>query len=133
MSGTPGARRRAALLLAVICCAGLGLLVTAGLRGTLVYYRTPSEVGVARTAEQRMRLGGEVVPGSVRRTDGLTRFRLSDGKREVPVAVRGALPDTFREGQDAVVEGVLGGDGTLRSDQVAVKHSNEYRAAGDTR
>ncbi|WP_186382943.1 cytochrome c maturation protein CcmE [Amycolatopsis rhizosphaerae] len=135
MSGTPEPRRRrrAVLLLVSISLAGLALLVVAGLQGTLVYYRTPSAAGAVNAAGQRMRLEGEVVPGSVGATGELTRFRLSDGRHQVPVVVRGALPDTFREGQDAVVEGVLGGDGTLRCDQVAVKHSNEYRAAGEVR
>ncbi|MGW4589741.1 cytochrome c maturation protein CcmE [Amycolatopsis thermoflava] len=126
------ARRRQGpvLLLTAIVVAGLVVLVVAGLQGTLVYYRTPSEAATvaADAGGGRMRLAGEVVRGSVRHSGEVTEFRLADGTRQVPVMVRGALPGTFREGEQAVVDGVLGPDGTLRSDTVAVKHSNEYRA-----
>ncbi len=36
-------------------------------------------------------------------------------------------PETFREGEDAVVEGRLGTDGVFDADHVVVRHGNEYR------
>lgn len=117
------------LLLAGIVGLGLVLLVTAALQDSIVYYRTPTEASQSSTAiGDTMRLGGRVLPGSLRETGASTLFRLTDGHTDVVVVAAGALPDTFREGEGAVVEGVLEPDGVFRADTVAVKHSNEYRA-----
>jgi cytochrome c-type biogenesis protein CcmE len=122
-------RRRAgrAALVAVLLAAG-GLLVTAALRDTLTYYRTPAEVlDDPAAAGQRIRLGGDVVPGSLRRDGDLVVFRLAAGGHEITVRQHGVPPETFREGEGAVVEGTLASDGVFHSDQVMVRHGNEYR------
>ncbi len=125
----PGGRRGRAALTALVVLAGVGLLVGASLQDTLVYYRTPGEVVTTPPApEERFRLGGRVLPGSMTQDGEVTRFRLGEGRYEVAVVQRGSIPGTFREGAGAVVEGRLGSDGTFRSDTVTVKHSNEYRA-----
>jgi cytochrome c-type biogenesis protein CcmE len=126
----PRHRRAAIGLLTLIVAAGVALLVTAGLHGTLVYYRTPSELATRPATGQRVRLGGQVVPGSVRREGPLTRFDLTDGERRVVVVQRGGVRGTLREGEGAVVEGSLATDGVFHADRVEVKHSNEYRAPG---
>ncbi|SCG73197.1 cytochrome c maturation protein CcmE [Micromonospora inositola] len=122
-------RRRAgrAALVAVLLAAG-GLLVTGALRNTLTYYRTPSEVldDPAATG-QRVRLGGDVVPGSLRHRGDLVVFRLAEDGHEITVEQRGVPPETFREGEGAVVEGSLSADGVFRADHVMVRHGNEYR------
>ena len=123
-------RRRSLLLLGVVAFAGVALLVVSALQDTITYYRTPSEVaGRPALVGQHIRLGGRVVPGSVEHAGAEIRFSLTDGRREVSVVHQGAPPDTFREDQDAVVEGIPGPDGVFHADQVIVKHSNEYRPA----
>lgn len=117
--------------LAVVLAAA-SLLVAAALRGTIVYYDTPSEVGAyAAGADRKLRVSGRVVPGSLRRGDAATTFTITDGRREIDVAYRGAVPGTLREGQDAVVEGVLGPERVLRAERVIPKHSNQYRPGPD--
>jgi cytochrome c-type biogenesis protein CcmE len=119
---------RPVLVLIAIVAAGVALLVTAGLQNTVVYYRTPTEVRQSSTSiGKTLRIGGQVVPASLRNDGASTEFMLTDGRTKLPVVVRGALPQTFREGQGAVVEGVLEPDGVLQGATVAVKHSNEYR------
>ncbi|MEU8264039.1 cytochrome c maturation protein CcmE [Micromonospora sp. NPDC048999] len=122
-------RRRAGrtALVAVLLAAG-GLLVTGALRDTLTYYRTPAEVlEDPAAAGQRIRLGGDVVPGSLRHDGDLVVFRLAAGGHEITVRQRGVPPETFREGEGAVVEGTLTSDGVFHSDHVLVRHGNEYR------
>ncbi|HEX2772753.1 MAG TPA: cytochrome c maturation protein CcmE [Micromonosporaceae bacterium] len=112
---------------AVVLAAG-ALVVTGALRDTLTYYRTPGEVlDDPGTRRERVRLGGEVVPGSLRRSGDVLVFRLAEAGREIPVEQRGVPPETFREGEGAVVEGTLSADGVFRSDHVLVRHGNEYR------
>jgi len=124
---------RAGLVLAAVVLTGTGLLVQAGLAGTLSYYRTPAEAAADPDAHTtRIRLGGTVVPGSVRHDRGQTVFRLAADGHEITVRQRGVPPSTFRAGRDAVVEGVLGPDGVFRADQVVVRHGNDYRPADAT-
>jgi cytochrome c-type biogenesis protein CcmE len=123
-----GLRRGPALALAVVVAVAVAVLVASGLHGTLVYYRTPSEVAAAPPGTgTRIRLGGQVLPGSLHEDGGETAFRLTDGRRTIAVVAHGAPPGTFKEGCDAVVEGVLHTDGVFASDTVMVKHDNEYR------
>jgi cytochrome c-type biogenesis protein CcmE len=131
--GSPPARARRAvplrlLLLAAVTLTAVAVLALAGLSGSLVYYKTTSElVSDPGLVGQRVRLGGLVVTGSVERTADGVRFELTDGVREVPVVNTGQPRGVFREGQGAVVEGVLGRDGVFRSDVLLVKHGNEYQ------
>jgi cytochrome c-type biogenesis protein CcmE len=128
----PRGSRRPLLLLVVVALAGVSLLVISALQDTITYYRTPSEVAAhPALVGQHVRLGGRVVPGSVRHTGPLIRFALTDGRRDVTVVHQGDPPGTFREDQDAVVEGVPEADGVFHADRVIVKHSNEYRPAPD--
>lgn len=120
--------RRPAVVLGLLVVAAVAVLVTASLQDTVVYYRTPTEVQQTSDSVGRtVRLGGQVVPGSLRHTGRRTEFRLGDGHTSMVVVTTGTLPDTFREGQGAVVEGVVQPGGTLQAGEVAVKHSNEYR------
>ncbi|MFI0793657.1 cytochrome c maturation protein CcmE [Micromonospora rubida] len=126
-------RRRAGhvALVAVLLAAG-GLLVTGALQGTLTYYRTPGEVLDDPSATRdRVRLGGEVVPGSLRHDGDLVVFRLTAEGHEITVEQRGVPPETFREGEEAVVEGTLSTDRVFRSNHVVVRHGNEYRPSAD--
>ncbi|MFG2052548.1 cytochrome c maturation protein CcmE [Micromonospora sp. NPDC048930] len=121
-------RRSGRIALVAVLLAAVGLLVTSALRDTVTYYRTPAELlDDSDVAHQRIRLGGEVVPGSLRHDGDLVVFRLAEGGHEITVEQRGAPPETFREGTGAVVEGRLSSDGVFRSDHVLVRHGNEYR------
>lgn len=110
-------------------------LVLTGIRQSVVYFVTPSELRAAtgQTAGRAYRLGGMVVPGSLRKDAATLQhdFMLSDGKVSVPVRFRGIPPDLFSEGRGAVVEGTLGADGTFHASTIMAKHSEEYKAPHD--
>jgi cytochrome c-type biogenesis protein CcmE len=113
----------------------LGGLVLTGIRQSVVYFVTPSELRAAtgQTAGKAYRVGGMVVPGSLRKNPATLQqdFVLSDGKATVPVRFRGIPPDLFGEGRGAIVEGTLGGDGTFQASTIMAKHSEEYKAPHD--
>lgn len=122
------------LIAAGIVAGALIYLIVGGLRTSLVYYITPSELlsqGAAANGKT-MRLGGQVSPGS-RQWDGherILRFTLTDGKATVPVSYQGTPPDLFTEGQGAVVEGRF--DGALfRARSLIVKHNEVYEPPKD--
>jgi len=117
------------LVIAGILVAGsLGWVAYRGLKGNLVYYRTPTEIlnqGNAAVGE-RVRLGGLVMPGSVRRTASSVRFIVTDETTRMTVIDTGGVPDLFRDGKGVVVEGYYGTDGAFHADTVLVKHNDRY-------
>jgi cytochrome c-type biogenesis protein CcmE len=121
-------RARPVRLFAVagVAVLAVGVLAAAGLDGALVYYRTPVEAVAAPVTDERVRVGGLVVDGSLDRSGETVTFEITDGVADVTVVHVGTLPAIFREGQGAVVEGRFTADGVLRSDTVLVRHSNEY-------
>jgi len=123
------------LLGGVVIAVALAALVVTGIRQSVVYFVTPSELRAAtgQTAGKAYRLGGMVVQGSLRKDPATLRydFVLTDGKAIVPVHFRGIPPDLFAEGRGAVVEGTLGADGTFRASTIMAKHSEEYKAPHD--
>src|SRR5262249_45117106 len=103
-----------------------------GSRQSVVYFVTPSELRAAtgQTAGKAYRVGGMVVPGSLRKDPATLRqeFLLTDGKTQGPVRFRGVPPDLFGEGRGAVGEGTLGGDGTFQATSIMAKHSDDDKA-----
>jgi cytochrome c-type biogenesis protein CcmE len=127
---TPTRRRRRALTIAaatgVLCLAVL--LVLRALRDSVVFFHTPSEVSAQHIAlGKRIRLGGLVVAGSLRRAEGTTvTFAITDGGATIPASYTGILPDLFREGQGVVAEGKLDASGRFLADTVLAKHDETY-------
>jgi cytochrome c-type biogenesis protein CcmE len=102
-------------------------LALSALRDSIVFFHSPSEiVEKAIQPGTRVRIGGLVKEGTVRR-DGLeAKFEVTDGARGLQVVFRGVLPDLFREGQGVVAEGVLETSGLFRADTVLAKHDENY-------
>jgi cytochrome c-type biogenesis protein CcmE len=123
-------RRLRLLIAAVVVIAALLYLIIGGIRTSIVYYITPSELlaqgEVARG--KTIRLGGQVQPGSKvwdPNTQEL-RFTLTDGTAGIPVIHRGTPPGLFSEGQGAVVEGTFQPHAIFMARSIIVKHSEEY-------
>jgi cytochrome c-type biogenesis protein CcmE len=120
-------------LLAIV--GAVGLLIAGGLKENVVFFLTPSELQAKGSSihDRPVRLGGQVVPDS-KTWDPETRdlrFVVTDGTVQIPVHSIGAPPAMFEEGIGVVVEGRLGADGVFESDNVMVKHSNEYSPPHD--
>ncbi len=76
---------------------------------------------------QRIRLGGLVEAGSIKRGQGTeVSFSVTDSEKTVPVTYVGILPDLFREGQGVIAEGTLRADGVFAADSVLAKHDETY-------
>ncbi len=107
-------------------------LIYGGIGENLVYFLSPKELLAKGTAayDVPVRLGGQVVPGSVQwDADRLElRFRVTDGAEQVSVRSKGAPPQMFRDGIGVVVEGRYTRAAVFESTNLMVKHSNEYRA-----
>ncbi len=122
-------KRRLALIGTALCVFGFALgLVLYSLRDSIVFFYGPTEYAAkAPTPGTRLRIGGLVAAGSLKHEGNETvRFAVTDTKHAVEVAYTGLLPDLFREGQGAVVEGAVGADGIFVADSVLAKHDERY-------
>ncbi len=131
-------RRKNRLYLALIVLVGLGLattLVMYALRSNIDLFYTPSEIlqGKGKDHElpfvgQRLRIGGMVMPGSVKRDDKTleVHFKIYDARGAIAVTYYGILPDLFREGQGVVAQGVMQADNVVMAKQVLAKHDEKY-------
>jgi cytochrome c-type biogenesis protein CcmE len=125
-------QRRKRLILIVLVVLGVGIavgLALSALQQNINLFYTPSQIanGEAPT-DARIRAGGMVVEGSVKRsTESLeTQFAVSDGGKQIIIAYDGILPDLFREGQGIVALGRLNENRMLIADEVLAKHDEEY-------
>jgi cytochrome c-type biogenesis protein CcmE len=114
---------------------GLGFIIAAvflmmfAFSQSVAYFYMPSDLKEAQiTPETRIRLGGLVEAGSVKRGEGReVSFVVGDSSAKLEVKYVGILPDLFREGQGVVTEGRLNESRTvLMADSVLAKHDENY-------
>ncbi|MBI4984415.1 MAG: cytochrome c maturation protein CcmE [Rhodocyclales bacterium] len=120
--------KRAALIVGGLAAIGVAAaLVLNALNSNIALYVTPTEVSQGKAPKgQAFRIGGLVKDGSVRRDNLTVHFVVTDTAQEIPVAYTGILPDLFREGKGAVIQGKLGADGLFVASEVLAKHDENY-------
>ncbi len=124
-------RNRLRLGLVVAAIAGaIAFLLLQGLGSATTYFRNADEA-IAQRAElgdDRFRLQGTVVEGSVRRDGEAVVFQVAYDCAFVPVRHQGDPPELFKEGIPVVLEGAYSsGDEVYASDRILVRHTSEYR------
>lgn len=120
--------KRAALIVGGLAAIGIAAaLVLNALDSNIALYVTPSEVAAGKAPHGKaFRIGGMVKDGSLRRDNLTVRFVVTDTAKDIPVAYTGILPDLFKEGKGAVVQGRLGPDGVFNATEVLAKHDENY-------
>jgi cytochrome c-type biogenesis protein CcmE len=111
----------------------LGFLAWMGYGESKTYYHTIAELQTLQGASlsHRMRVGGTVEPGSIRRLSGRVDFVLQGEGKSLPVSYVGSepLPDTFVDKSQALVEGRPAADGRFVAEHVQAKCASKYEAA----
>jgi cytochrome c-type biogenesis protein CcmE len=111
----------------------MGFLAWLGYGESKTYYHTIAELQSLTGAESghRMRVGGTVAVGSIRRLAGRIDFVLEGEGKTLPVSYIGTdpLPDTFIDKSQALVEGRPGPDGRFVAEVVQAKCASKYEAA----
>jgi len=98
---------------------GLGYLIYSGLTEDSVYFLNVSEaLAEDRTQIKQARLFGKVSPQNLEIIEGKlgANFDLIDkmeADKSLPVRFKGALPDTFKEDVEVIVEGSFSPDGKV--------------------
>lgn len=118
--------------------ATLAWLAAGGVSESKTYYKEISELRQMgdRAVNQRIRVGGDVESGSIQRSAQEVRFTLIQQNLKLNVVYAGIdpLPDTFKDGSQALVDGKLNPDGTFRASKIQAKCASKYEAKpGQTR
>jgi cytochrome c-type biogenesis protein CcmE len=113
----------------------LGYLAVTGFEDGKAYYTTASELKEMgpRAFGARLRVAGTVVNGSIEREGFTTRFRIEQAGTVIPVVYTGRdpLPDTFNDGAQAVVDGVLDSSGLFEAKKIQAKCASKYEGGYD--
>ena len=123
-------RKKRFLISGIILFVAIGYLGYTGFVGGATYYYTVSELTEQGSSiyGENVRVNGQAVPGSVQQeTAGRTlRFTITDGEESLAVIYHGVVPDSFKVGNDVVVEGHLDSDGIFQANTLMAKCPSKY-------
>ena len=107
-------------------------LAMGGISESKTYYKTISELGQMgdQAHGKRLRVGGDVEQGSIVRNGGEVTFVLHQESKRLKVVYNGIdpLPDTFKDGAQALADGKLGADGVFQANKIQAKCASKYEA-----
>jgi cytochrome c-type biogenesis protein CcmE len=118
--------------LVVVIVGTLGWLAVGGISESKTYYKTVSELHQMgdRAYGQRVRVGGDVEPGSIIRKGKEVHFTLKQDGQTLKCVYTGTepLPDTFRDNAQALADGKFGPDRVFVASQIQAKCASKYEA-----
>ena len=118
--------------LIVVIVGTLVWLAAGGINESKTYYATVQEVRQMGNSalDRRLRVGGDVEAGSIVRLGKEVAFTLQQDSLRLKVVYDGTdpLPDTFRDGAQALADGKMGADGVFRAQKIQAKCASKYEA-----
>ena len=110
---------------------GIALVVYASVQiasnNTIYYFTTTEATANLNTSNsERIKLGGFVQNDSIEnKGNGVTSFFITDGNEKIEIIFDGFVPELFQEEMGVILDGFFK-DGVFYSDDMLVKHDNEY-------
>jgi cytochrome c-type biogenesis protein CcmE len=124
--------------LVVLILGTLVWIATSSMADTQTYYKTISELGQmgSKSMDQKVRVGGDIEKGSIQRVGQEVDFTLVQKDQAKPEVAplflkvaytgRDPLPDTFRDGAQALADGKMGSDGVFHAHKIQAKCASKY-------
>jgi cytochrome c-type biogenesis protein CcmE len=120
-----------------VIVAALAWLGFIGIQESKSYYITVQEYFDMQGAVhgKTLKVAGDVVEGSIDRSKSPMEFVIRDRDKSLRVKYVGhdVIPDTFKDGSKAVVEGTVAGDGTFQARHIEAKCASKYEAEYEKR
>ncbi|MDR0311740.1 MAG: cytochrome c maturation protein CcmE [Acidobacteriota bacterium] len=120
-----------------IILAALAWLGFVGFQESKAYYITVDEFSEMKDGldGKTLKLAGDVVAGSIDRSTPQMEFVIASPKTSIRVRYTGSgiIPDTFKDGSKALVEGKLEADGIFNARHIEAKCASKYEAEYDDR
>lgn len=114
----------------VVIVLALGYLAYTGVQESKSYYVTIKELrGMGNSAySKRLRVAGNVLPGSIKRSGINVDFALTENDQVLNVVYNGTEPppDTFKDNAQALAVGSFGRDGVFHAKQIQAKCASKY-------
>ncbi len=127
---TPKRKKRLTIILAIVLGSSIavGLTLYALKQNINLFYSTTQVAKGEAPQDARIRVGGMVIKGSLKRSPNSLRveFKITNYEHDVTVVFTGILPDLFREGQGIIAQGKLDASGIFQADEVLAKHDENY-------
>jgi len=109
----------------------LSYLVYGGVKEAKVYYLTVEELKerVPSVYKEKVRVSGKVVPGTIKKEiDGSLEFQITNGSQTIDVRYKGIIPDIFKDGVEAVVEGLYTPANVFKANVLLAKCPTKYES-----
>jgi cytochrome c-type biogenesis protein CcmE len=128
----PSHRVRYAII-ALICIGAVAWMITL-MQKNVVFFKTVDKAVADRTHDgaREFRIGGAVVPGTIKNTAAGADFELTAGGKTVTVDHRGTEPTLFKNCAPVVADGHWSGS-TFVSNQILIKHGSTYDPKKDVK
>lgn len=125
------------LLIGAILATMVWMGVSGGMESATYYVTLDELLALEDPGSKRIRVGGDVAPGSIVRRADSVEFTLHQGDETMEAAKTLAvvytgtdpLPDTFRDRAQALCDGVLRADGKFEARKIQAKCASKYEAA----
>lgn len=115
------------IIVAALCWLGF-----VGFEESKAYYITVEEYRSLQESllGETVRLAGDVVPGSIDRSNPQMEFMIGSGESRIKVRYIGndIIPDTFTDESKALVEGIIAEDGIFQARRIEAKCASKYEA-----
>ena len=121
----------------VVILAALAWLGFVGFQESKAYYITVDEFSTLQgdLHGKTLKIAGDVMAGSINRSKTPLEFVIGHNGKSLKVHYVGreVIPDTFKDGSKAVVEGKMAGDGTFEARHIEAKCASKYEAEYESR
>ena len=116
------------ILISLIFFSAAILLILFNSKKNLIFFYTPSELLISNIKiNDKIRIGGFIKKNSIiNKGNNQYRFIITDQNNFLKVNYNGLLPDLFKEGQGAVIEGILLQKNIIKASKVFAKHDENY-------
>ena len=103
-------------------------IILKSLEENVVYFFSPTEIYNKSdiSLSKKLRVGGLVKEGSIKREKDGINFIITDLKNEIVVSYKGLVPNLFSQGKGVVAEGKLNDKKYFVADKILAKHDENY-------
>ena len=119
------------ILITLVMIGAALLLILFNTKQNIVFFYTPTELIEKKISlGVKIRIGGYVKESSFKKKSlNKYEFKITDNKNDLLVFYEGILPDLFREGQGAVIEGIINNQNNITASKIYAKHDENYMPA----
>jgi cytochrome c-type biogenesis protein CcmE len=119
--------RNRLIIVTAIVLVLLAILLYRSSAGNLSYFKTVTELKNDTTLiGKSVRVGGEVVSGSIKKSGTKVTFKINDKKNTMTITYTGAVPSTFAAKVQVIAEGTYAKAGLVEADSLVTKCPSKY-------